>query len=364
MVVRIKSLETFVQGHIGLVRATTDDGAEGWGQFAPYNADITATVFHRQIAPRALGKDPADIDALVERIVEAEYKYPGSYVCRAVGGLDTALWDLLAKKAGKSVCAFIGGTPRDFVAYGSSMRRDIKPDDEAARLMNHVRADGYRAFKIRIGKVTGHDEDEWPGRTEALVPACRAAVGPDVTLLADGNSCYSPAKAIAVGRLLETYRFGHFEEPCPYWELEQTAQVAAALTIPVAGGEQDTDLAQFHRMISMRAVDIVQPDVNYLGGLARSRRVALDAHAAGLPCVPHSANRSMVTVFTLHLMGAIPNPGPHVEFSIEPDHWADEIFTPALTVSKGLIPFPQGPGWGVTIRPDWLAKATRLNAGG
>ncbi len=361
---RIKTLETFVHGHIGLVRATTDDGAEGWGQFAPYHADITATVFHRQVAPRALGQDPSDVDALVERIVEAEYKYPGSYVCRAVGGLDTALWDLLAKQAGKSVCAFLGGTPRDFTAYGSSMRRDIQPADEAARLKGLVASAGYRAFKIRIGKVTGHDVDEWPGRTEALVPACRAAVGPDVTLLADGNSGYSPPKAIAVGRLLEQHRFGHFEEPCPYWELEQTAAVAAALTIPVAGGEQDTDLAHFRRMIAMRAVDIVQPDVNYVGGLARARRVALDAHAAGLPCVPHSANRSMVTVFTLHLMGAIPNPGPHVEFSIEPDAWADEIFTPALTVRHGLIPFPAGPGWGVTVRPEWIARAARTAAGG
>jgi L-alanine-DL-glutamate epimerase-like enolase superfamily enzyme len=363
MEVRIKTLESFVQGHIGLVRVTTDDGAQGWGQFAPYNADITATVFHRQVAPRALGQDPSDVEALVERIVEAEYKYPGSYVCRAVGGLDTALWDLLAKKAGKSVCAFLGGTPKDFVAYGSSMRRDIKPADEAARLKDLVASHGYRAFKIRIGKVCGHDEDEWPGRTDELVPTVRKALGPDVTVLVDGNSCYSPKKAIEVGRMLEANRIGHFEEPCPYWELEQTAQVAAALTMPVAGGEQDTDLAHFRRMIAMRAVDIVQPDVNYLGGLARSRRVALDAHAAGLPCVPHSANRSMVTVFTLHLMAVIPNPGPHVEFSIEPDHWADEIFTPVLTVKNGLIPFPTGPGWGVTVNPSWVAKAQRQVAG-
>ncbi len=360
---RIKSLETFHWQHITLVRVTADDGAQGFGMMAPYNADISATVFHRQVAPHALGKDAGDPDALAEHIVEAEYKFPGSYVCRALAGLETALWDLLAKAKGRSVCEYLGGTPKDLDAYGSSMSRDIKPEDEAARLVALRATLGYRAFKIRIGSVTGHDADQWPGRTEALVSTVRRALGPETKILVDGNSCYTAPKAIEVGRFLESQGVVHFEEPCPYWELEWTAQVAAALKMDVAGGEQDTDLAQFHRMIAMRAVDVIQPDVCYLGGLARTIRAAKDAHAAGLPCVPHSANRSFVTVFTLHAMCVIPNPGPYVEFSIEADRWADEIFSPALTVVDGRIPFPKGPGWGVTVHPAWVARATRLASG-
>ncbi len=356
---KIKRIETFTKGHVSLVRVGTDDGAEGWGQMAPFHADISAIVMHRQIAPKALHADASDIAALVERLIEAEYKFPGSYVCRAVGGLDTALWDLHGKLKNKSVCELLGGTPKPLPAYGSSMRRDIKPEEEAGRLQRLKSLLGYRAFKIRIGKVCGHDEDQWPGRTEALVPAVRKAVGDDVTVLVDGNSCYTPRKAIEVGRMLEANKIGHFEEPCPYWELEWTAEVAKALTVPIAGGEQDTDLAQFRRMIAMKAIDIVQPDVCYVGGLSRTLRVAKMAEEAGIPCLPHSANRSMVTVFTLHLQAAIPNPGTYVEFSIEPDNWADEIFTPALVVRNGSIPFPQGPGWGVTINPDWLSSAER-----
>jgi len=360
---RIKSLETFHRGHVTLVRATTDDGAQGWGQLAPYNADISALVFHRQVAPHALGKDPGDPDALAEHIVEAEYKYPGSYVCRALAGLDCALWDILAKAKGKSVCEYLGGAPKDLDAYGSSMSREIQPADEARRLVELRDAQGYRAFKIRIGSVTGHDADQWPGRTEALVTTVRNALGPGTAILVDGNSCYTPAKAIEVGRFLESQQVVHFEEPCPYWELEWTAQVAAALDLDVAGGEQDTDLAQFNRMVAMRAVDVIQPDVCYLGGLARTIRAAKAAHAAGLSCVPHSANRSFVTVFTLHAMCVIPNPGPYVEFSIEKDAWADEIFAPALVVRDGRIPFPQGPGWGVTVNSAWLARAERQASG-
>jgi L-alanine-DL-glutamate epimerase-like enolase superfamily enzyme len=110
-------------------------------------------------------------------------------------------------------------------------------------------------------------------------------------------------------------------------------------------------------MIEIRAVDIAQPDVCYVGGLSRALRVARMAAAAGLRVVPHSANLSMVTVFTLHLMGAIPNAGPHLEFSIEPTGWTGGLFSPALEVRDGTVAVPAGPGWGVTIDPKWLDGA-------
>jgi len=358
--VTITSIETFTQGrNLCIVRVRTDDGAEGYGQVAPFNADLTAQVVHRQVAPHALGADPADIDRLAERIVEAEYKFPGSYVRRALCGLDTALWDLRGRVEKKAVVELLGGRPRRLPAYGSSMRRDIQPDAEADRLARLRDSRGYRAFKVRVGKVCGHDQDQWPGRTEALIPAVRRAVGPDVTLLADGNSCYTPRRAIEVGRLLEDHRFGHFEEPCPYWEYEWTAEVAKALTVPVAGGEQDCFLYGWRRMLAMHAVDIAQPDVCYVGGIARALRVAQMANAAGIPVVPHSANLSLVMVFTLHLMAAIPNAGPHVEFSIEPAAWTEGLYAPALEVKDGFVAMPEGPGWGVTISPKWLEAAQR-----
>jgi len=354
---KISSLETFTRPYLSIVRVQTDDGAEGYGQLSPFNADISAQVFHRQIAPHALGKDPFDIDQLADRIIEAEYKFPGSYVCRALTGLDTALWDLRGKLEGKSVCELLGGVPRPYPVYGSSMRRDITPEEEAARLSRLREERGFRAFKIRVGKVCGHDQDQWPGRTEALVPAVRRAIGDDTALLVDGNSCYTPAKAIQIGQMLQDYGVCHFEEPCPYWELEWTAETARALDVPVAGGEQDYDLSQWRRIVNMHAVDIAQPDICYIGGLARALRAARMAAEAGLPCVPHSANLSMVTVFTLHMMGAIPNAGPYIEFSIEPTPWTENLYSPALEVKNGQVDIPAGPGWGVEINPGWLAGA-------
>jgi L-alanine-DL-glutamate epimerase-like enolase superfamily enzyme len=163
--------------------------------------------------------------------------------------------------------------------------------------------------------------------------------------------------------MLEDQGVRHFEEPCPYWELEWTREVADALDVDVTGGEQDCELATWRRMIGMRAVDVVQPDVCYLGGLTRTLRVAAMARHAGLPVTPHSANLSMVTVFTLHMMGAIEGAGPYVEFSIEGSDyypWQDGLFEPAWSPATGRWRSPTGRG-GVSrsAAPGWTAPPTR-----
>lgn len=355
---KIAAIESWTQGAYGIVRVTTDDGRQGIGQMSSFEPDIAATVLHRQVAPVVLGSDASAIDAIVDRVIDANMKFPWSYVCRALAGVDTALWDLYGKIKDKPVCELVGGKCRPLPVYGSSMRRDISPADEAARLARLRQSHGFRAFKVRLGVPTGHDRDAAPGRTEALIPAVRKAVGDDVHLMADGNSCYSPPKAIEVGRRLEEHRYYWFEEPCPYWELEWTAEVAAALQMNVSGGEQDNDLAQWRRMIRMNAVDILQPDLCYIGGFTRAWRVARMGQQAGKPVVPHSSHLSLVTLFTLHFMAAIPNAGPYVEFTIEGDlNGAETFYRPGLAVRDGAVKIPDAPGWGVTINPDWLAKA-------
>ena len=358
---KIAKLETFTDEFVCFVKVTTDTGAIGWGQTSTYNADITATVFHRQVVPWVLGRDATDIQALIDRVEEKEHKYPGSYRCRALAGLDTALWDLHGRIAGKPVVELLGGRPGPLRAYASSMKRDITPQDEAARLVALRDAHGFTAFKWRVAAECGRDVDEWPGRTEEIVPTVSRALGDGIDKLVDANSGYSPPRAIEVGRLLEQEGIGHFEEPCPYWHLEQTKLVTDALSLDVTGGEQDWDLATWQRMIELRAVDIVQPDVMYMGGLTRTLTVARMAERAGLPVTPHSANLSLVTMCTMHLLGAIPNAGKYLELSIEgADYypWQQELFLgEPYRVVDGHVTIPAAPGWGVEINPQWLARA-------
>lgn len=359
---KLKSIETFTTADVGFVRVTTEDGAQGWGQVSTYHSDITCQVLHRQVAPWMLGQDITDLDDLLDIVTEREHKFPGSYLRRAMGGVDTAIWDLRGKQQGKAVVELLGGTPGPIRAYASSMKRDITPKDEANRLKHLRDTQGFSAFKVRAGAEVGRNRDEWPGRTEEIIPTLRRALGADVDLLIDANSCYTPDRAIEVGRMLEDQNFCHFEEPCPYWHLEQTKQVTDALDIDVTGGEQDCDLPTWQRMIDMRAVDIVQPDILYLGGICRTLRVVEMAKIAGLPVTPHCANWSLVTLFTMHLLRAIPNAGKYLEFSIEGQDyypWQDGLFVESpYTIENGQAHVSEAPGWGIDISPDWLAKSS------
>src|SRR5256886_6814978 len=197
------------------------------------------------------------------------------------------------------------------------MRRDITPEQEAERLVRLRDEKGFDAFKWRIGAECGRDIDEWPGRTEAIVPQVARALGDDVAKLVDANGGFSARRAVEVGRLLEAQGISHYEEPCPYWKLAETKLVTDALDVDVAGGEQDWDLATWERMIDMHAVDIVQPDVMYMGGVSRTLKVVNMAAAAGMPSTPPSPHPPPFTLSTKHLRGALANARKYLELPPE-----------------------------------------------
>lgn len=364
---RITRIETYLTSELAVVRVYSDDGLEGIGQTSPYRADITVEVLHKMVAPFFLNQNPWELGALVRRCLVRNYKFPGTFVCRALCGVETAVWDLLGKAAGQPVYRLLGGAARtEIPMYASSMSRSISPEEEARRLADLVSRHGFRCVKVRIGDAMGQDMDASPRRTERLIPLMRDALGDEVDINADANGGFSPGRAIRVGRLLERYGYFHFEEPCPFDELENTSQVAAALDIPVAGGEQDNSLQQFSRMIQMRAVDIVQPDIGYIGGLARARAVAEMAEWAGIPCTPHCANHSLLQVFTLHLAAAMPACTQYQEWSAEDDRaWAGEIYEPVLEVINGSVAVSDRPGWGIRLLPAYVKRAqSRVSKGG
>ena len=143
---KITKIETFTDSKfikgVTLVKVTTNTNNFGWGQISPYNSDISTEVLYRQVAPFVIGADISnlnDLGNLIDLVYDKQHKFPGTYMCRALGGLDTAIWDLHGRLINKPVCDLIGNCKTKKIrVYGSSMKRQITPADEVDRFKTHL----------------------------------------------------------------------------------------------------------------------------------------------------------------------------------------------------------------------------------
>jgi L-alanine-DL-glutamate epimerase-like enolase superfamily enzyme len=353
--VKITRVEPLILKTNLLVRLSTDEGIIGYGECSPMNNPLVAAHIEKALSQLVVGLDPFDVEAAVERMFTATYKLAGQSMAMAASGIEIALWDIMGKALGQPIYKLLGGAYRKQIPmYASSMRRDITPVEEAKRLARLVEKHGFKAVKVRVGSTFGFDSDQWPGRSAELVKEVREALGDEIEIMMDGNSCYSAPRAIELGRAVERYRVFHFEEPCPYWDLDSTAKVAEALDMPVAGGEQDWGLPRFREMLQKEAVDIVQPDVIKAGGFSVCKKIAALAEAFGCICTPHQT-QPLGTVANLHFAASTPNCRYYQEYNIEPHPLRESLFTePVLEVKDGNLSVPEAPGLGVQLNEEAL----------
>jgi L-alanine-DL-glutamate epimerase-like enolase superfamily enzyme len=282
------------------------------------------------------------------------------WVC--VAAAEFAILDLLGKRTGKSIGDLLGGVRRREIAvYRASGNRGNTPEAEVEYLKRLIAETGAKAVKFRVGGRMSKNADSLPGRTERLIPLVRETFGPEMTLYADSNSSYDARKAIEVGRLMEAYDYGFFEEPCRFDHPEETKVVTDALKIPVAGGEQEFSEDGFRWMIRHRAVDVVQPDLHYYGGFIRSLRVARMADAAGMQCTPHMSGSGLGFLDVAHFASCLSNPAPFHEFKGDTDIPVSSP-TSSLKCENGTIRVPSGPGFGITIDPSFVNAAEKVTA--
>jgi L-alanine-DL-glutamate epimerase-like enolase superfamily enzyme len=359
--VKIASVELLRRDQYDFVRVTSSDGATGT-VLASERMAYLHPIFLQRVAPYFVGKDARDLESLVDGVYvhQSNYKLAGLALWVCVGCLEFAILDLLGKSAGKSIGELMGGVVRrEIPIYLSSMRRDTTPEQEVAWLSEQLTETGAKAVKLKIGGRMSRNADASPGRTERLVPLARKTFGDSLTLQVDANGSYDAAKAIEVGRMLQDHGVYFFEEPCPWEDFEATKQVADALDIPVAGGEQDSSFAKFRWMVRNHAVDIVQPDVIYNGGLIRTSRVARLAAAATMDITPHAPQPGYHAAYMLHFASVTPNLGRFQEYPaarFEQPSW----YGPQIQVRNGAVRVPNGPGIGITIDAKFLEKAESL----
>ena len=346
-----------------LVRVRANDGTEGVVTTNNRLAYLWP-ILDQFVSPYFLGKDARKLPFLVDDIYtyRSVYKLAGIALWNPVAYVELAVLDLLGKIAGKSVGTLIGSVLRkEIPVYLSSLRRDTTPEEEVAWLANRLVETGAKAVKLKIGGRMSGNADASPGRTEKLIPLARKVFGDDVVIYVDANGSYSADYAIQVGQFLAQYDIAFFEEPCPWQEYEETKQVADALDLPVAGGEQDSSLPQFSWMIKTGVIDIVQPDLMYNGGMVRNLQVAQLASQQNLSVMPHSPKAGAEAAAVLHYASIIPNLGPYQEFRgeyVPPEFW----YEPSFGIQSGTVSVPTGPGLGVNYDTQIWREATVLSS--
>jgi len=286
----VESVELLKSGRHYLLRTRSTDGAEAITAPNPERMSQTFPIFLKDIVPAFLKRDARQLQSLLWDVYRhnSNYKLQGIALWPGVAAIEMALLELMGQTAKRPVADFFGGKLKtDIPIYYASGLRGNKPEEEIAYLQKLVGSSGAKAIKFRLGGRMNKNVDSLPGRTEALIPLVRKTFGDGMTLYADSNSSYDTKEAIRIGRIMEANGFGFYEEPCEFDDLWSTKEVADALTIPVAGGEQEFSMHRWQWAIANRGLDIVQPDLHYGGGFIRATQVARMAAAAGMPVVPH-----------------------------------------------------------------------------
>jgi D-galactarolactone cycloisomerase len=333
-----------------LVRMETDEGLVGWGETAPLGG--IRGVIEDDYAPLLLGRDPT----WVQRGWRTAWMAPFENAL-AVAALDIAVHDLIGKALGVPIHRLYGGALRTRVpAYASGMvyLEGIHPRDrwieEALGLVER----GFRAIKVRIGR--------YPADVELpLLAALRDAVPAAVGLSVDAWGSYTLPTALRVGRELGAMGFLWYEEPLPQHGYHGYETLTAALDIAVSGGEMLQNRDAFKALFDRHAVDIVQPDVTLVGGIAEMLFIADLARLYGIRTLPHSWDGAVTEAASLQVAALLPEPTlmpgvdvPLLEHDTTENPFVDGGLREPLVFRDGAFELPTGPGLGIELDEDWL----------
>ena len=317
-----------------LVDLFTNEGIVGRSYIEPYTAKtmkyIVAALedFGELLQSRPVA--PLEIFELARKSLHF-VGYQGLSMI-AVSGLDMAAWDALAKAVNLPLCVLLGGTVGPVKAYNSNglwLSEPTQLGEEAARLIDEG---GFSGLKIRLGRATAEQDMR-------AIEAVRAAVGPDIHLMADFNQGLDFAEALVRCQTIDSLGLDWIEEPIVYDNLDGYARLASQLKTPLQIGENFYGPRDVHRAIQMKACDLVMPDFMRIGGVTGWLKSAAIAAASGVPISTH----------------LYPEVGAHVMRVSETSHWLEwqnwvnPILQQPYDVADGMLHIPPVAGVGL----DW-----------
>ncbi len=352
----IESLELLVKDQNYICQVRTTEGALGYCVSNNMQMVSLYPIFVNRLQPFFIGKDARDIELLLDEVYvyKSNYKLQNLALWVPLATIEFAILDLLGRISGKAIGRLLGEIHHPEIGvYRANNFRGKSAEESLEGIIENARETGANAIKFKIGGRMS--SPEYPtGRTEKLIPMVRNAFGNSMTIYADSNGSYNVQEAIRIGGILQENNIDFYEEPVPFDWYQETKTVADALVIPIAGGEQEPSLHQFRWLIANNALDIVQPDIFYFGGMIRSMKVALMAHAVGKTCIPHISGSGLGYLYMMHFVSALPNAGPYHEFKGFNEQVPFSCDSSDFTVREGKIRVPSGPGSGIEIDPDFI----------
>jgi len=350
-----------------ICRVTSKDGAVGISIGHPFIAQNSYPSFINILIPFFTGKDARNLDELIYMVSESRVKNQGIPFCVQIATLEFAILDMLGNITGLPTGRLFGEVlnPEISIYLGHLLSefRNREPEESIELMQKEVQKTKAKAVKIRAGRGDNlaSDIDNAPGRTEKLIQMAREKFGDEMVLMIDGNGSYSVKEAVRIGKILEEYKYYFYEEPVPWDWYEEQKQVEQALSIPMAGGEEEFGMHAFRYLIGNEVFQIVQPDLFYFGGMTRTMQVARMAQAAGLKITPHISAGGLGFLYMLQMASVCPSLEKYNEFKMFETPDANGTIVPIESKAEkfesidGVIKVPSGAGMGVTIDPAYIS---------
>ena len=334
-----------------VTRLHTDEGLVS----EVYNGDNRADgrqivrLIHEELLPRVKGLSIFEGERIWEAmfVLSHDHRYPRKTLLEAIACVDCAVWDVVGKALGKSVCALLGSYRNrlPIISIGGYYMQGKTHADIGHEIEAYRRA-GMAGCKFKVGGLT-------PEEDAARVKAARDAAGEDFVLAVDANRGWSAQDAIRFAHLVEPLSIRWFEEPCHWYDdVAMMARVRQVTRIPVTAGQSEVTSHAIRRLVEGGAVDFVNYDASEGGGVTDWRRAAAICHAAGVEMAHHEESQ-----IASHLLAAVPH-GTYAECFADPERdpmW-QTVWANRPPIKDGMMDVPPGPGFGIVLDEALVRK--------
>ena len=338
---KVSEVETEpVTSHVLII---TDEGVTGVS--SPIRGPIQLQIIDTQVKPFLLGEDPLAIERLWDIMYRSCVHGRKGETMMAISAVDCALWDLIGKARGEPVYRLLGGPTRGEVrAYASTLGYSLDPKDVEKRAQQFVE-EGYTAMKwfFRYGPSDGVKGMK---KNLELVKTIRDAVGYDVDLMVDCWMSWSVPYTLKMAKKMERYELAWIEEPLMPDLLDGYAKLTSTLETPISGGEHEYTRWGFKEILQKDAMDIIQPDITWAGGITEILKICALASSYGVPVIPHTG---CIEATIQLLFSQTQTLCPIAEYLIKYNQVFQSVYKNPLTPERGFFKPPTRPGLGIEL---------------